>query len=178
MMQTIRIERLLRESVQTPYCDLVTRSTGRAVRISIQQALVAADSPVVVIDFSEVGLVDLSCADEIVAKLVLDLPRRTCLVLQGLREEQLEAIEHVLEHRALAALVCDLAGSTARPVGRVSPDLRTAFFTLQALGAATTQALADRVGWTVSRTTEVLETLLQLRLVRADADRFAVPLSA
>lgn len=177
MMQTIRVERLLRESVQTPYSDLVTRSTGRAVRTSIQQVLIASEAAVVAIDFSEVGLVDLSCADEIVAKLLLDPPGGPCLVLQGLREEQLEAIEHVLEHRALAALVRDLADSIARPVGRVSPDLRTAFAALQALGTATLQALADQIGWTVSHTAEVVGTLLRLRLIQSSDGLYTAPIT-
>jgi len=178
MRQTIRVERLLRESIQTPYCDLVTRSTGRALRSSIQQELVAAGAGVALLDFSQVGLVDLSCADEVVAKLLLDPPGQTFLILQGLREEQLEAIEHVLEHHSLAALVHDDESNSYRPVGRVTPDLRTAFFTLQALGAATAESLAEQVGWAPTRAGEVLETLLRLRLVQGDDGVYAVPLPA
>lgn len=178
MSQTIRVERLLRESVETPYCDLVTRSTGRAVRCSIQAALAGAEARVALLDFSEVGLVDLSCADEIIAKLLLDPPGEIYLVLQGLREEQLEAIEHVLLHHDLAALVCDPSGGATRPVGRVSPDLRTAFLTLQSVGTASAQVLADRIGWTVARAAEELETLLRLRLVRAADGGYTVPLTA
>jgi len=176
MRQTIRVERLLRESVETPYCDLVTRSTGRLVRTSIQQALAADGGPVAMLDFSDVGLVDLSCADEIIAKLLLDPPGQTFLILQGLREEQLEAIEHVLEHHDLAALVCDHAGGT-RPVGRVSPDLRTAFFTLQSLGAATVQAFGEHVGWTAVRAAEVLDALVRMRLVRLEGPHYLAPLA-
>jgi hypothetical protein len=178
MTQTIRVERLLRESVQTPYCDLVTRSTGRAVRSSIQRAIVAGGATLTMLDFSEVGLVDFSCADEIIAKLLLDPPSEAYLVLQGLREEQLEAIEHVLEHHDLAALVCDSAAGATRPVGRVSPDLRTAFFLLQSGGPASAAALAERTGWSLVRTTETLETLARLRLVRSEAGHYAVPITA
>ncbi len=175
MTQTIRVERLLRESVQTAYCDLVTRSTGRAVRTSIQQALVAGGASLAMLDFSEVGLVDFSCADEIIAKLLMDPPGETYLMLQGLREEQLEAIEHVLEHHDIAALVCDTPAGVARPVGRVSPDLRTAFFSLQAEGSTSAEALARKIGWSLAHTTEVLETLARLRLVRAESGCYAVP---
>jgi hypothetical protein len=178
MRQTIRVDRLLRESVETPYSDLVTRSTGRLVRTSIQQALAASEGPVALLDFSNVGLVDLSCADEIIAKLLLDPPGETYLVLQGLREEQLEAIEHVLEHHDLAALVCDPTGGGTRPVGRVSPDLRTAFFTLQSLGAATVQAFSEHAGWTAARAADVLDTMVRMRLVRLDGLRYLVPLPA
>jgi hypothetical protein len=175
MTQTIRVERLLRESVQTPYSDLVTRSTGRAVRTSIQQALVAEGAELAMLDFSDVGLVDLSCADEIIAKLLLNPPGETDLVLQGLREEQLDAIEHVLAHHQIAVLVCDTPDGATRPVGRMTPDLLTAFLTLQNEGPGTADALARWTGWTVARTSEALDTLARLRLVRADSGRYAVP---
>jgi hypothetical protein len=178
MRQTIRVERLLRESVVTPYCDLVTRTTGRLVRTSIQQALAAGDAPVTLLDFAEVGLVDLSCADEIIAKLLLDPPAATCLVLQGLREEQLEAIEHVLEHHDLAALVCDPEGHGSRPVGRVSPDLRTAFFTIQGMGGATIEDLTARTGWPDARAAAAVDALLRFRLIRSDGPRYQAPLDA
>jgi hypothetical protein len=173
MTQTIRVDQLLRETVQGPYCDLVTRSTGRAVRTSIQQRLASGAGSLALIDFSEVGLVDFSCADEVIAKLLLDPLTQATIVLQGLREEQLEAIEHVLEHHDLAALVQD--GGNARVVGRAGPDLRTAFFTLQRSGPATVEALAERIGWAVERAETALFALLRLRLIRNGADGFAAP---
>lgn len=175
MTQTIRVDQLLRETVQGPYCDLVTRSTGRAVRTSIQQRLAAGPGSLALIDFSQVGLVDFSCADEVIAKLLLDPLNQTTIVLQGLREEQLEAIEHVLEHHDLAALVQD--GGNPRVVGRASPDLRTAFFTLQRTGPATVEIFAQRIGWAVERAETVLFALLRLRLIRNGADGFAAPLA-
>jgi hypothetical protein len=178
MRQTIRVERLLRESIQTPYCDLVTRSTGRAVRTSIERELSEADAGVAHLDFSDIGLVDLSGADEVVAKLLLDPPCRTIVVLEGLRDEHLEAIEYVLAHHELAALVHDGASDSYRPVGRVPPDLRAAFLTLQTLGTGTAASVADQIGWNLARATEALQALLRLRLVRAEGDRYTTPLPA
>ena len=175
MTQTIRVEQLLRESVRTPYRDLVTRSTGRALRTSIQQALALAPDAVALLDFSEVGLVDFSCADEIIAKLLLDGLDSTVLVLQGLREEQLEAIEHVLTHHDLAALVHDRLSGACRPVGRVSADHHTAFESLQSLGPATALVLAERIGWNGAHAAEVLLALVRLRLVQCEQDFYRVP---
>ena len=62
---------MLREAVATPYRNLVTRATGAAVRGRIEAALERSTCDVAVLDFSEVALLDFSCADEIVAKLVL-----------------------------------------------------------------------------------------------------------
>jgi hypothetical protein len=177
MTQTIRVEQLLRETVQGPYCDLVTRSTGRAVRTSIQQRLTSRPGSLALIDFTDVGLVDFSCADEIIAKLLLDPLTETTIVLQGLRDEQLEAIEHVLEHHDLVALVHDAASGAARMVGRVSPDLRTTFFALQRAGPCSAQALAERVGWATERAEVALLALVRLRLALNEAEGFVVPLA-
>ena len=72
MMHTIRVSRVLRETVNTPYSDLVTRATGAAVRTSIRATIAARPGGTALLDFSEIGLVDFSCADEVVAKLLLD----------------------------------------------------------------------------------------------------------
>jgi hypothetical protein len=174
--QTIRVQQLLRETIPGPYSDLVTRPTGRAVRSSIRQALVAEPGTVALLDFSDVGLVDFSCADEVIAQLLLDPPTGATIVLRGLRDEQLEAIEHVLEHHAIAALVQDQDNATAM-IGRVSPDLRSLFFTLYTSGPATVPALAALLDWATARTESTLQTLVRLRLVRTDGERYAVPLT-
>ncbi len=178
MTQTIRVEQLLRETVSGPYCDLVTRPTGRAVRTSIQRRLTVQHTALALLDFSEVGLVDFSCADEVIAKLLLEPGCDTAIVLQGLREEQLEAIEHVLEHHDIAALVHDSELGTARIVGRASPDLRTAFFTLQQHGPADTDGVARLTGWPPERAADALATLLRLRLILASPAGYRVPLTA
>lgn len=177
MTQTIRVQQLLRETIPGPYSDLVTRPTGRAVRTSIKQALVAEPGTVALLDFSDVGLVDFSCADEVIAQLLLDPPTGATIVLRGLRDEQLEAIEHVLEHHAIAALVQDGDNGEARMVGRVSPDLRTAFFTLHGAGPSSAGSLAARLDWSTTRTETTLQTLVRLRLVQADGERYSVPLA-
>lgn len=178
MRQTIRVERLLRESVETPYSNLVTRTTGRLVRSSIARALEADGAPLALLDFSDVGLVDFSCADEIVAKLLLDPPTGAYLVLQGLGEEQLEAIEHVLQHHELAALVHDPGQGGPRPVGRVSPDLRTVFFHLREAGPSTAASLGARMGWAPGHAADVLDTLVRLRLARVTDGLYALPFDA
>lgn len=177
MTQTIRVEQLLRETVAGPYCDLVTRPTGRAVRTSIQRRLTVQHTTLALLDFSEVGLVDFSCADEVIAKLLLEPGCDTAIVLQGLREEQLEAIEHVLEHHDIAALVHDEERG-ARIVGRATPDLRTAFFTLQQHGPADTDGIARLTGWPAERAADALATLLRLRLILASPAGYRVPLTA
>ena len=105
MIQHIDVHAVLQESVSGVYTDLVTRPTGRVVRERIERAMATAQDPVTVtrIDFTGVGCIDYSCADEIVAKLLRD--RRAVVVLSGISEGHREAIEPVLAGHGLAALV-------------------------------------------------------------------------
>jgi len=68
----IDLSTVLRRTVCDLYSDLVTRPTGAAVRDGIEKQLSElGDRSLTVIDFSHVGLLDYSCADEIVAKLLM-----------------------------------------------------------------------------------------------------------
>ena len=104
MINHIDVSSMLRKSVCELYSNLVTRPTGAAVRCEIEQELDRiGDRALTVIDFSHVGLLDFSCADEIVAKLLRD--RRAVVVLSGISEGHREAIEPVLAGHGLAALI-------------------------------------------------------------------------
>ena len=102
MIQHIDVHAVLRESVPGFYADLVTRPTGRAVRERIERAIEGTGAAVAVMDFSGVGCLDYSCADEIVAKLLED--RVQVLLLRGLTDGHREAIEPVLQGRGLAVV--------------------------------------------------------------------------
>jgi hypothetical protein len=105
VIQHIDVHAVLRQSVSGVYADLVTRPTGRVVRERIERAMaeVASDLPVARIDFTGVGCIDYSCADEIVAKLLRGRP--AVLVLTGISEGHREAIEPVLAGHRLAVLI-------------------------------------------------------------------------
>ena len=100
----------MQRSVATLYSHLVTRPTGRAVRLAIESLLdEAGDTAFSLIDLSEVTVLDFSCADEVVAKLLrryieADRPRDAYFVLRGLSELHREPIEVVLERQRLAAV--------------------------------------------------------------------------
>lgn len=104
MKQHIDVGDVLRQAVAGNYSNLVTRPTGVAVRSFIEARLRSTDDGVVtVIDFSRVGMMDFSCADEIVAKLVLqqELAKPSRVVFSGLSESHLEAIDVVLERHGM-----------------------------------------------------------------------------
>ena len=70
---SIDVGRLVRRNVASLYSSLVTRPTGQAVRLAIENVLAEETGPISlsVIDLSQVTVIDFSCADEVVAKLLL-----------------------------------------------------------------------------------------------------------
>ena len=174
MIQTIRVGRLLREAVAAPYSRLVTRPTGAAVRSRIEDALARSGCLLACLDFSEIELLDLSCADEVVAKLLMaDVARPSCyVVLQGLREDQHEAIDHVLTHHRLAVAALPHDRGAPRLLGWATADARAAFAAVTAHGALTARGLSERLGWEERRSHAALCDLALQRLVRAEGDHY------
>jgi hypothetical protein len=124
VIQHIDVHAVLQKSVSGVYTDLVTRPTGRVVRECIERAMAtaaAAEVAVARIDFTGVGCIDYSCADEIVAKLLRSLSG--VLVLMGISDGHREAIEPVLAGHRLAVLI-ERPDGTLEAVG--APDAAAA----------------------------------------------------
>ncbi|MCK9420393.1 MAG: STAS-like domain-containing protein [Nitrospirae bacterium] len=101
--------KLLKEELGNGSKDLVTRPSGQAIRERIERDI--KDEPngaVVALDFSKIGVIDYSCADEIVTKLVSRLLGGEYgdkyLLLAGLNENQKENIEVAIERKDLAVM--------------------------------------------------------------------------
>lgn len=149
---------VLRGTVCALYSNLVTRPTGAAVRSEIERAIAEVGGrTVTVIDFAEVTLLDFSCADEIVAKLML----RYCapcasaeeaaarglaegyFVFRGLGDRHLDAVEAVLErHRLTIVAVID---GQPHLVGEVAPEERRAWEALLRCAPADAARLAGEL---------------------------------
>lgn len=174
MIQTIPLGRVLQETVSTPYRDLVTRPTGAAVRGWIQKAIAGSAAPTTMLDFTEVGLLDFSCADEIVAKLLLDAAPDAdhYVMLLGTREDHTEAIDHVLNHHSLAIAVVVGPDEPPQLLGRVTPDLVRVFHCVFRLGPGDARSVAEKLGWTLEKAANALLALSLLRLLRAEAGTF------
>jgi hypothetical protein len=174
VIQTIPLGQVLQETVVTPYRDLVTRPTGAAVRSWIQNAIAQSAAPTTLLDFTDVGLLDFSCADEIVAKLLLDTDPGAdhYVMLLGTREDHTEAIDHVLNHHALAIAVVRGPGEEPQLLGRVTPELERVFRCVARLGPGSADGVAEVLGWTLERAADALLTLALLRLLRAEGGTF------
>ncbi|MGZ8392499.1 MAG: hypothetical protein ACXWWK_06635 [Gemmatimonadales bacterium] len=172
MIQTIQMGHVLREAVAAPYRNLVTRPTGAAVRIRIEATLALSNCLTALLDFSEIELVDLSCADEVVAKLLLAPQTAYFLVLQGLREDHHEAIDHVLNHHRLAIAAVPPGCMAPRLLGWVEADARKAFAHISESGPLDASGLAQALEWSESRSREALGDLTLRRLVRPVGDLY------
>ena len=166
MIETIPVARMLREAVTTPYLNLVTRPTGVAVRGRIESVLARSEWETAMLDFSDVVLLDLSCADEVVAKLVRMAKERLgrLVALRGLDEHLWESIHAVLEHQELAVAV--LADGTVTLLGSVPADVHRLFERLESSTPLAAAALSQRLGWADERTTEALDAALSLGVCR------------
>ncbi len=174
----IDVGTVLRGTVCDLYSNLVTRPTGAAVRTAIERQVTEIGAPVVTtIDFSQVNLLDFSCADEIVAKLLLrytsDGGPQGFLTFRGIHEGHIDPIETVLERHALA-LVSWHEGE-AELFGYVDDDERDHWIIVRDAGPVTADAVAQALGVPVAFAEGQLERLLRRRLVMRRDDGYAVP---
>ena len=178
MIETIAVARMLREAVTTPYLNLVTRPTGVAVRGRIESVLATSEWETAMLDFSDVVLLDLSCADEVVAKLVRMAKERLgrIVALRGLDEHLWESIHAVLEHQQLAVAV--LADGSITLLGSVPADVRNLFDRLEPSTPLATTALSQRLGWGDDRTMQAIDAAVSLGVCRSGPGGYVrVPLA-
>ncbi len=174
MRERIELAPLLRETVMTPYSDLVTRPTGAAMRCRIEARIQASPHPTTHLDFGAIRLLDFSCADEVVAKLLQSIccDRARCVVLTNLTEAHREAIEHVLETHGLTVIGIMVEDDRPQIIGWRSGDLVHAFEAVQTIGAGDSGRLATALGWTVERAADALQSLALRGLVLAASGTF------
>lgn len=108
-MQIYNLYKLLKEELKNGSNDLVTRPSGQIIRERIERDIVKEEEgAVIALDFSKIGIIDYSCADEIAAKLISRLLGGEYgdkyIMLTGLNENQKENIEVALERKDLAVM--------------------------------------------------------------------------
>jgi hypothetical protein len=183
MMMHIDVSSVLRQTLSCElYSNLVTRPTGAAVRTQIEALLAdARERTLTVIDFSHVGMIDFSCADEVVAKLLLRYAaverdgREAYFLFRGVTEDHWDAIEAVLERHRLAMVLEEAGGGGAHIGGIVDDRERTAWNKVYELGRTAPADLATALGTPADDCAHVLESLHRRRLLmRLDDEYVAV----
>jgi hypothetical protein len=155
--------------------NLVTRETGRLIRESVESRLEREpEGTVIAMDFSHVGIIDFSCADEVISKLVARLQGHEYgdkyIVLQGLTPTQEENIGVALERKKLAVLVSRTDGSW-QLLGTLNPYLDEALRFVMARREVTARDLADDTRVEISLASTKLLNLFKARLVQRSSER-------
>jgi hypothetical protein len=163
----IDVGQVLQRTVTSLYAHLVTRPTGRAVRMAIEARLQSAGAlSLSLIDLSEVVILDFSCADEVVARLVEDLggspTHEAFFVFRGVSEPHRDQIESVLERRGLAAVVESEPGDF-QLLGTRTPDEDRIWSEVERRGLVGPEEVADLASGEVD--VRALESVLARRLV-------------
>lgn len=168
----IDVGRLVQRSVASLYSHLVTRPTGRAVRLAIETQLGEGGvrrgrSALSLIDLSEVTVLDFSCADEVVAKLILryleeDRPWDAFFVFRGVGALHRDPIEAVLERQDLAA-VAETGVDTFELLGTRTEEEVKIWRLLEARGTMAADDLGEALPAEDERT--VLDGLVRRRVV-------------
>ena len=141
----------VRRSVATLYSHLVTRPTGQALRMGIESRIQESGGPCVsVLDFTEVVVLDFSCADETVAKLVrryceADPPAAAYFLARGVAPHHRETLDTVLIRQGMA-LVADVTGLGHRLLGYASRLEHSVWQAVEDAGSTTREEVASRVG--------------------------------
>ncbi|MGH2901369.1 MAG: hypothetical protein ACRDMZ_22015 [Solirubrobacteraceae bacterium] len=176
-MNHIDVSSVLRQTLACDlYSNLVTRSTGDAVRRQIERMLNETDErALTVIDFSQVSMIDFSCADEVVAKLLMAYasdhpPHDAYFLFRGVTEFHRDAIESVLERHGLALALEHADG--VEVVGVLSDDERRAWNASWRLGRADAADVATASDADLDDTRRALDALCRRRLVMRVDDEY------
>jgi hypothetical protein len=169
---------LVPRSVASLYSNLVTRPTGRALRIGIESQIGELGTCCLsILDFTQVVVLDYSCADEAVAKLIQryavnEGSRRVYFLARGLGEQHRQPIEAVLERHGLV-LVAEVEAAGFTLLGHATPFERSAWAALQLLQQGSAGDVAATLGTHRSPVHDALHSLAGRRaVVRQDGDSF------
>ena len=153
------------------YSCLVTRPTGRAVRLSIEDQLAGHHGAVVsVLDFENVSVIDFSCADEVAAKLVSAAVKGEAgggdlfPLLTGLEEHHLDPVESALRRREVA-VAAERADGSSMVLGDLEEEALRAWRGVVRRGEGRPAALAEELGLASDGVSVLLDTLYRRRLL-------------
>ena len=169
-MAQYNLYKLLKKELRNGSCDLVTRQSGQVVRERIERDLASEDDgAVIALDFSQIGVVDYSCADEIVAKLFSRLLSGEYgdryIVLTGLNENQKENIEVALERKDLAVMAQMRRGDKVL-IGSLNNYLQKTLDLILSRGKITAGELSDMLKLPANTSGTRLLNLHKKRLVK------------
>jgi uncharacterized protein DUF4325 len=173
-MTSYDLYKLLKDELGNGSQDLVTRPSGEKIRRRIERDLEKEpDGSVIALDFSRIGVIDYSCADEIIAKLVSRLLSGEYgdkyLLLSGLNENQKENIEVAVERKDLAVMA-EMKDGGRVVLGNLNSYLKDTLDFIVNKKRATSKELADAKKVEANTSGTRLLNLYKKRLVKRVED--------
>jgi len=165
-------------SVASLFSHLVTRPTGRALRLGIESQISELGAICLsVLDFTQVVVLDYSCADEAVAKLIqryigADRPTDVFFVARGLGEQHREPIEAVLARHDLA-LAAEIEGPGFVLLGTTTHAERIAWDALERVRTGDATRIAEESGLGAEDAAAALAALAARRVVLTNGQRYS-----
>ncbi|MEJ2215083.1 MAG: hypothetical protein P8099_00570 [Gemmatimonadota bacterium] len=167
---------LVKRSVATLYSHLVTRPTGQALRVGIESQIRDLGALcLTVLDFSEVVVLDYSCAEETVAKLLQhfqrqDRPADAYFVARGVDDRHQDTLDAVLERQGLT-MVAELADGP-HLIGHATAVESAVWSALQRITRGDAITVAAQVDYPQSAVATALDDLAHRRtIMRVDIPR-------
>lgn len=169
-MHKYDLHKLVKEVLNNGSSDLVTRPSGQIIRNRIETYIAKEEAgAVIALDFSEIGIIDYSCADEIVAKLISRLLGgeygKKYFILTSLNENQEENIEVALERKGLAAIVQKRNGQKVL-LGSLNNYLKETLDLIMKKGGLTAKELSQAMDLEANTSGTRLLNLHKKRLVK------------
>ncbi len=149
---------------------LVTRPTGKEVRRHLEDQMENLDEKTAfVLSFTNIGIIDYSCADEILAKLSGRMKQgeypESFLLLDGLDESNIENIEVALKQKDLCLLGRREGKDRWEEIGKLDQYLADVLELIKEREQLTAKELADELTLEHNTASTRLGNLHNIRLV-------------
>ncbi len=169
-MATYNLYNLLKEELKNGSSDLVTRQTGQIIRSRIEKDIEGeGERAVIALDFSKIGIIDYSCADEIVAKIISRLIGGEYgdkyILLTGLNDNQKENIEVALERKDLSVL-SEMRNGERSLLGNLNNYLESTLELIEKKDIKTAKEVSEIMGIESNTSGTRLLNLYKKRLVK------------
>ncbi len=166
--KVLSLKRLSETLVKNGSKEMTGRARGAKIRRFLERVLKGEEGAALVwLDFSGIGAIDFSWADEVVAKMISRLWSgeygERYLILKGLNASQLENISVALERKRLAALVAE--GEGWRIIGSLNNYLSQTLNTIMQKKQLTLRQLSEKEGIGMNTGGTRLLNLYKKRLV-------------
>lgn len=171
----LKLGNIVKQELKNGSANLVTRETGRIILERIEREIrEIGKGETLVLDFSDIKVIDYSCADEVIAKLITRLKGDEYgdkyVILQNLSSSQKENIHVALEKKDLAILVTT-PDKKWEIIGILNNYLSETLQLIMKSGEISARGLSDKLKLELNTASTRLLNLHKSRLVKKVEER-------